>query len=74
MNKLLETNRILSLSRFRVLYSYGKSSCGTEIIAGGTLFSALQTRSLQYALFGVPLEDLPEASDNAESSCWRSLA
>lgn len=62
-----------SLSQFRLQCSY-HVFCGTAITAGGTLLSALQTRSLQYALFGVPLEDLPEASDNAECSCWRSLA
>lgn len=52
---------------FRVQCSY-RIFCGTEITAGGTLFSALHTRSLQYALFGVPLEDLPEASDNGSAA------
>ena len=38
MNKLLGTNRILSLSRFRVLYSYGKSSVAQKSLQVGHYF------------------------------------
>ena len=58
MNKLLEIE-------FSLFLSLDLENCAAMASFLWTLFSALQTRSLQYALFGVPLEDLPEASDNA---------